>query len=73
MFLPLVQLPFGVNLSYFDLAFGALSGGKWSSYRIMLFTVFIINFIIFAVCSISLWGLKKDKFQRITSADPSGG
>jgi hypothetical protein len=50
---PYMKLPFGPRISYLDLALGALSGGAWSSARISLVIVFVIDIIV--IISSSLW------------------
>lgn len=41
-FLPVLELPFGQRLSYFDLMRGALSGGAWTATRIFLAVAFLV-------------------------------
>jgi heme/copper-type cytochrome/quinol oxidase subunit 4 len=42
-----------VRFSYFDLAMGAFSGGYWSLYRIVLFTIFVTSALLFLISG--LW------------------
>jgi hypothetical protein len=39
-FIPVMALPFGTNLSLFDLLSGAFSGGLWRPFRFLLLLAF---------------------------------
>jgi len=64
MVIPLVKLPFGQQLSYLDLAFGALSGGHWSQQRILLLVLFLGSSVMLLLST-------KWLFQNMKKGRPS--